>query len=980
MIVSERNSYRFFLLSIVLLLFFQPAYGQIRSGAAFLKMLPGARLQAMAASHTGGLDEAYALYANPGATGFLREWQWSATYTKWIADVYNASFLYGRNFRTPWSRKTCAALGILYYGVPGFDSSDRAAPNASANDVIASLSLGQPLTTNIALGGDIKYLKSTLAQYNASAWVFDVGLLARTPRFSLGNPLFEYGILSAGIAVTQLGQDLKFDRVGTPLPRTWRAGAAFYAGTHNGFQLQMLADYHKVKDEEGGFGIGAELSWRQLFSLNGGYDFNSDLMSHVSLGACIRLDDISLSENYILPGRNNALQFDWATLDEGEFFSRTYRGSVKHFPIGPENFGFVEPAMDDSVTSASVVLRWEQTQDPDLYDDIRYTLLLDQDSTKLAQIISLYDNKDTDKFFSALSDSSFWLNEELQVDSFQVKNLTGRHYYWAVFASDLNRHIRFAEKGGRRIAHFYIPYPDIEIQDIEFEYSPWIAHDDYHGEFKISFTNKGDLAARDFSIALYDSTVGPYRSISGEDESEEPVARWLAERRIETLKPGETQTIQIPWHTSLLGPHQIVALADTRQKVIESDETNNEYREIFYTIPKGTFASDDTVTILAVSEVSIDMPIITEICFDPNSTAVKPEYLHKTIFDPPIATLAARLKENRHLKMSLKGFADPNSGETDIALANRRATAVRDSLIQFGVNADQIQILPGEVLPKTRVPTNPQDAKWIFEERRYVKITTDQAGEEVLFQPVLHTDKEEVSIPVRFRSQIKCTVPIDQGWVFCFDEDLRDSVSIRHSKHQLDVQGDIEWIPARSGVSPWLYKNIGYYVSLTDTLGRTFRTHERRTYLSQSVLEREHRLAFPLKFAQLEPLYNFYWSRIVDQIIKLQTDPNRRMRFTGHACAIGPEEINERLSKKRANRFHEEFINYVKKRHQEYFSQILERLNPPEGFGEYNPLSVERVNGERILIGDNTKPLGRKLNRRIELIFSTIGPWDKNSR
>lgn len=973
--INRKN--RYFLLAMVLFLFPQPAFGQVRSGAAFLKMLPGARLQAMAASYTSGLDEAHAMYANPGAVGFLREWQWAATYTKWIADVYNTSLIYGTNFRTPWSRKTRLALGILYYGVPEFDSSDRAAPNASANDVVASLGLGQPLTiisNNIALGGNIKYLKSTLDQYDASTWVFDIGLLARTPRFSLRNSLFKYGILSAGIAVTQLGGELKFDRVGTPLPRTWRVGAAFYAGTHNGFQLQVLADYHNVKDEDGAFGVGAELSWRQWFSLNGGYNFNSDLMSHVSFGASIRLDDVQST----LPGRNNALQFDLATLDEGEFFSRTYHGSVKHYPIGPEGFRFIEPAMDDSLTSRSVVLRWEQTQDPDLYDDVQYTLLLDQDSTKLAQIISFYDNKDIDKFLSALSDSSLLVIEELEVDSFQVKDLVGGHYYWAVIAFDRDQHIRFAEKHGRRIAHFYIPYPDIEIQDIELEYSPWIAEDDYQGKFKISFTNKGDVSAEDFSIAVYDSIAGPYRSISEEVEKNEQLTRQLVKNHIEALKPGEIQMIQVPWHTSLLGPHQIVAQADIEQKVVEADETNNQYRQIFYTIPKGTFTCDDTVTIVAVSQVSIDMPIITEVCFDTNSTVVKPEYLHKTIFDPFLATLAERLKKNRHLRVWLKGFADPNSGETDIALANGRATAVRDSLIQLGVNANQIKILSGEVLPKRRVPKNPQDAKWVFEERRYVKITSDQKGQEVLFQPVRHIDNEELLRPVRFHSRIKCAVPVDHAWISCFHKDLCDSVSIQNLRNQLDIQGDLEWNPAERGsVSPWLYKNIGYYIGLTDTLGRTFRTRTQNTYLNKSVFQREHRIAFPLKFAQTDPLYSFYWSRIFDQVKKMLADPNKRMRFTGHACAIGPEEVNDRLSKRRASRFHKGFLNYVKTRHQEYFSQILQRLDPSEGFGEHKPLSIQRLNGERILIGDNTKPLGRKLNRRIEIIFSTTGPWDK---
>ena len=66
------------LLSIALVwLTATPASGQVRSGGAFLKVLPGARHQGMAGSLTGVIDELNALYANPGATGFLRPWQWS---------------------------------------------------------------------------------------------------------------------------------------------------------------------------------------------------------------------------------------------------------------------------------------------------------------------------------------------------------------------------------------------------------------------------------------------------------------------------------------------------------------------------------------------------------------------------------------------------------------------------------------------------------------------------------------------------------------------------------------------------------------------------------------------------------------------------------------------------------------------------------------------------------------------------------------
>ena len=151
---------------ILVLALMLPHYveGQVRSGGAFLKILPGARSQGMAASLTGSIDEMYAIYANPGAAGFLREWQWSSSYTEWFADVYSLSSMYGRHLRTPWSSRTKIALGIQYQGVREFNSTNQANAFASANDFIVTASFGNPLTMlskNLSLGTNVKYFRST---------------------------------------------------------------------------------------------------------------------------------------------------------------------------------------------------------------------------------------------------------------------------------------------------------------------------------------------------------------------------------------------------------------------------------------------------------------------------------------------------------------------------------------------------------------------------------------------------------------------------------------------------------------------------------------------------------------------------------------------------------------------------------------------------------------------------------------------------
>ena len=99
--------------------------------------------------------------------------------------------------------------------------------------------------------------------------------------------------------------------------------------------------------------------------------------------------------------------------------------------------------------------------------------------------------------------------------------------------------------------------------------------------------------------------------------------------------------------------------------------------------------------------------------------------------------------------------------------------------------------------------------------------------------------------------------------------------------------------------------------------------------------------------------------------------PNMRMRFDGHACAIGPEAINQRLSERRARAFHQRFLSFLKREHPDELSEFSKRVDPAVGYGESRPLHIEKLSGEVILIGDNNTALGRKFNRRIEIVIYT---------
>jgi uncharacterized repeat protein (TIGR01451 family) len=386
--------------------------GQVRAGAAYLKILPGTRQQSLGNSLAGSLDGTYSLYSNPGATGLLREWQLAAGYNKWIADIQNISVLGARQFgiKTPFGDRLALALGLNYQGVADFDATRGTNTSVSAQDFLIAAGVGLPvdrISRYLSLGLNAKYLKTDLAQYSSSAFMIDVGLIQRTPRVSL-PALFDYVILSGGVSLNHIGQSMEFISNTTPLPRTLRAGLALNLGTHDGLQLQVIGDYSKIRDEDGKFIFGIESVnvlnamssilglennlLGRLIQVRGGYNFTSNhdtrLVSKYSIGASIRLDDYMNSYARSTAWmKNKSLRFDLGLLESASFSNVTQIGTTLR-PIGPESFGFsltdrmsydIVPVPAPYKPGEHIILQWKRSYDPDLYDDIQYLNLVAKD-------------------------------------------------------------------------------------------------------------------------------------------------------------------------------------------------------------------------------------------------------------------------------------------------------------------------------------------------------------------------------------------------------------------------------------------------------------------------------------------------------------------------------------------------------------------------------------------------------------------------
>jgi len=950
-------------------------YSQVRAGASFLTVLPGARPQGMAESYTGITDDLHAIFANPAAAGFFRDWQWSASYTKWIADVYSTSFLYGQRVRMPWSRDFRFSVGTAFQGMPDFNSSDQPGASAQANDWIIVGNFAQPLNAlseNLALGTNVKYYHSTLAKYSASAWIADVGIFYKTGVFRLfsANSLLPQARLSAGAAITQMGQPLKFMQEGTPLPTTFRAGISMIAGSHNGLQTSLALDYVDVRDEKSRFSMGAELSWNNLLSLRTGYFFGNNemrLLNDVTFGVSLRLDDRRGNVADWLPGRNNAMRLDVGAIQGNELVSGTYRGTLTHHPIAPQKFSPLQPLSGAVITTDSVRLAWEDATDPDPFDRTRYWVVVDTNRSRLETLLASLDES-SDAFFTALEDS-FLAKQEVSGQGVTLSAIDNGTHYWSVIAVDSDRHTRAMQHGKERISSFNVIAPVLQITDVAFEPDRWITKDNYQGKIRVTVANNGQRQAQNFTLSLFDSSLsiapGGFANGNALHKQEK-----LAEIRLPDLAPGREHVLEFDWHTELAGLHRLTAAVNRGQPV--QNRVGNRLSRAFYTIPKGSISTDDSALAVVYSNIRYDLPFIAEICFDSSSSAIKTDYLKSDILPATLPVLAQRLRATPELKIRIQGFIDPNSGENDLALADARAAAVRDSLLQLGVNAAQMTVLPGKKMAPRRMPRDPQDGIWVLQERRFAKISTDKATESILFQPVLFTDVEALINAVTFFAELKSPLPLQQSYVRLTCSQGADTLGLQafHNHGQLVAltswQVPIEREPCRSA---WLKAPVRNQLIVVDSLGRVFRSRPGQIVLQSESVLRERKLTWPLKFAQTDPLYDFYWSKLFTYVRQMLEDKNMRMRFVGHACAIGPTWVNQALSEKRAMRFQNKFLQYVRDNYPGAYERILARLDAPIGLGETAPLSIRRTTGEVIILGDNNKPLGRQLNRHIAIDF-----------
>lgn len=1003
-------------------------WAQVQSGGSFLKTLPGARNHGMAVSLTGTIDELHSIYGNPAATGFLREWQWSTTYTEWFADTYQASLHYSRRLSLPWSRRAQVALGIQYQGIREFDSTGEGKPAASASDMLISASYGNALSfisPQIAFGVNLKYFRSVLANFSASSWIYDFGLLYKSDRFKLTNPLFQHAIITAGLAVNNIGPSLTFINTGTPLPRIFRIGTALHLGTHTGLQMLVAADLRKVRDEDIGLSLGTEVSWNYRLALRSGYNFNSDALGRVSFGMSFKIDDeLTLFAN--VPGRNKALRLDIAGLEKNSLFSGSYHVSASLYPVAPEAFDLIFPLSGMNLPPRQIEFAWTPSVDPDLYDKVSYMLLLErherqpESGLKLRELLKAASQAESQPMSQVFRfrQNMFWartLSFEEQGHSnkltYDIDELPAGEYYWSLVAFDKDNHVRFAGRKGGEIGHFRI-LPDLIITDLNFRPNQWITDSDFQGEIDIKVANIGSHIAEHANVVVFDSLlthVAQYANTDGYTNGSGQ-NNLVAGLEIVKLAAGKDTLLTIPWNAGYQGEHRISVEIDPGDLLHEFDEKNNHAIKAYATIPRGVFGTDSVVVTQIDSLYEYELPFIPKIYFKHGSDEI--QKIESSLIYSSLETLVERIDDARDIVVKLQGSADYKNGETK-KLAQSRTNAVKAQLVELGLDKSLIKSMPP--VSETEMDSyldHKLDRAWVLAERRFVRIKIFKKNDlgrqdtRFLYSVPVSLPRSKIFLPAKFANSLHGFIGAEKIIANVYsDSVIHQSFDLQYASTSADT---IVWYLDEQQKKTLENSILQYSVILTDKLGRQFSTQptqvkfrtKKRNLLNKRII------IGVAEFREDKPGANLYWSSVASRVNeRLEDEEIESASIVGHACAIGDSSYNRKLSLARAVNFFTEFrarypklfrkmnrelgvIDLLGLGERESFRMVVDkklfletlRLHNQEEFKEitYELVSRQKHNPEfpftftlhsdGILIeSDNNTAFGRQINRRIEI-------------
>lgn len=231
------------------------------TGAGYITLPVGAKSIAMGETRAALGGDAFNWIASPGTMHLVREGGIGVFHAEWIADTRYDNISYQRRIND----KLIVCGGFVYTYRPdiqGYDSYGTETKTLKSNNYQAVVGVGYTPVHTFTAAINIKYFREKLDEWSAGGGAVDLGALYA----------FDAPKIAFGVALQNIGPDIRYESDAEPLPLVIRAGASHtITAVPKKIDFSYAADIVKPRYESVYLSVGAEAQLYSMVALRAGY-------------------------------------------------------------------------------------------------------------------------------------------------------------------------------------------------------------------------------------------------------------------------------------------------------------------------------------------------------------------------------------------------------------------------------------------------------------------------------------------------------------------------------------------------------------------------------------------------------------------------------------------------------------------------------------------------------------------------------------
>lgn len=296
-----------------------------RSGAQFLEIGLSPRFAAMGEAGVSLVNDASAVFWNPGALVSVENMDVMAAYVKWPADIVFSGSAVAKTIPrigTFAIHLSALTMGDLRIRTPFYPEGN--GEMFTVSDFSGGITFARRFTDKFSFGATYKFVFEKYWTYESRGWAVDIGTLYHTG----------YKSLVIGMSILNFGPEMKFggdyldyanlDATGNPsvqefetydLPLTFKFGASMNLYEAADYVVTGAVDGIHPNDNKTRVNMGLEACFKGILALRGGYKLNYDE------------DSFCAGVGFYVPVQNYKMRIDYSYNDMG-ILEGVHRGGV----------------------------------------------------------------------------------------------------------------------------------------------------------------------------------------------------------------------------------------------------------------------------------------------------------------------------------------------------------------------------------------------------------------------------------------------------------------------------------------------------------------------------------------------------------------------------------------------------------------------------------------------------------------------------